>query len=1009
MRFSVIIPCYDNAEYLPGCLDSLLAQTFPDWEAVVVVDGSPDECGAIAKGYAARDARIAVIDKPQNEGTHRARMSGVEAARGEWILFLDADDDLKADFLERIDAALAEQAQQGDAADVLHVGIELFNEGDSEEAARAFERQANALMPPFDSAEAMAAVFAEEGGYAQDWRVIQRAFDASLAKRAFAAMSDERLGRGQDSYECFVLLSFAKLEATRNDIDGYRYHLGRGITNHSALSVEAFLRMARSYEGVIDATFAFAEEHAEEGLLLYAQGLKNKLLETLCNDWHERVPDGEKVDAARGLARIIGYDETIYELLRFVRDDIYELWDTGRAATGDEPFNAWFSLVRELSQQTVLSARTQDMLQQVRDNAHNVTTRTVHDALHERWDDQRIRIFIAAHKDVDLFESDILQPIQVGAANAAVRFDHMLHDDEGENISGLNAQYCELTAQYWAWKNVDADYYGFCHYRRYFDFSDERHEENDYGEVMDGVIDAETQARYRLDDASIAAAIEGYDVVTTEVKDLRTFPFRANTPLEHYAEAELLKEDDLPCVLALVEEMHPDYVEDVEAFANGNFTCFCNMYILKKDVFFDYCEWVFPILERFRSVTDMSTYSKEAMRTPGHLSERLFNIYLNHHLRTGANWKTKQLQCVHFEFPDKTNAPVLPGLQLEQPLPVVPMVFAADNNYVPMLTTTIHSMLENASPDSFYDVVVLENGITGYNQNVMRDFLARENVSVRFVNAGSLVAEYDLSTNNEHIGIETYFRFLIQDILPDYDKVLYLDSDLIVEGDVAKLYATDLQGDLLAAVRDVDFLGNLNLKDGNRLRYNDETLHMKNPYDYFQAGVLVLNTEAMRAAHTVEEWLTFASNPDYIYNDQDVLNACCEGRVRYLDPRWNVMNDCGNRIHNVFQHAPADVYAEFLAAYGDAWIIHYAGFEKPWRTWYCDRNETYWEYARETPFYEVMLHMLLQNERPDAAPVGKRPALPVGKVVRKIANPLMPVGSKRREMAKNLAWKLKGK
>ena len=82
-----------------------------------------------------------------------------------------------------------------------------------------------------------------------------------------------------------------------------------------------------------------------------------------------------------------------------------------------------------------------------------------------------IKILIACHKPTDFLCSDILQPIQVGAARAAVRLPDMLHDDEGENISALNPMYCELTAQYWAWKNLDCDYYGFFHYRRYLSFA----------------------------------------------------------------------------------------------------------------------------------------------------------------------------------------------------------------------------------------------------------------------------------------------------------------------------------------------------------------------------------------------------------------------------------------------------------------------------------------------------------------------------------------------------------
>ena len=80
-----------------------------------------------------------------------------------------------------------------------------------------------------------------------------------------------------------------------------------------------------------------------------------------------------------------------------------------------------------------------------------------------------IKILISCHKQAEHPKSEILLPIQVGAARAKARFAGMLQDDEGENISQKNPSYCELTAQYWAWKYLDADYYGFCHY--YCDYS----------------------------------------------------------------------------------------------------------------------------------------------------------------------------------------------------------------------------------------------------------------------------------------------------------------------------------------------------------------------------------------------------------------------------------------------------------------------------------------------------------------------------------------------------------
>ena len=82
-----------------------------------------------------------------------------------------------------------------------------------------------------------------------------------------------------------------------------------------------------------------------------------------------------------------------------------------------------------------------------------------------------IRIFIACHKPTYVPENSLFYPVQVGAALTNKRFEHMAYrDNEGEHISEKNPDYCELTAQYWAWKNIDCDYYGFFHYRRYLTF-----------------------------------------------------------------------------------------------------------------------------------------------------------------------------------------------------------------------------------------------------------------------------------------------------------------------------------------------------------------------------------------------------------------------------------------------------------------------------------------------------------------------------------------------------------
>lgn len=1001
--FSIVIPAYKNERYLAGCLESVLSQSCEDLECVVVVDGSPDASSSVVAEYGAKDQRVRLIDKKENEGTHRARMSGVEASRGDYIYLLDADDELPPDALSRLRDALVVEPD----ADMLHYGINVVGVDINEAERSSFEEYINRPCDDLNGAEILAAACASDMGYLQDWRVTQRVYSRELLQRAFAAMTRDRLGRAQDGYEYFVIASMARRQVTRNDIIALDYFYGRGINGDAGLSPDAFLKSARDFQATIDAIAAFSEQR--QGQIVSArEGAVTKLLELLMNDWHARLSDEDKLAVLDELAGVIGADALSAELMRFVRDDAYALWCTDGVLGEGSQLEAWAAAARALRDGLGRSERYEAMRDDAERHLASLRLRT------ERWstyENQSVRIFVSTHKDVNFFQGDVLQPVQVGATLRSGSIRHALRDDAGENISDLNPMYCELTTQYWVWKNVDAEYYGFCHYRRYFDFSPVRHSENPWGEIIADRICDETQREYRLDDASIREAVEGYDVITTEFKDLRRFPADYSTPHEHYEKAPQLHIDDLDRCMRIVAEMHPDYAEDVEAYLRGNTSCFCNMFIMRRGIFQDYCAWLFPILERFLAESDMSRYSREGLRTPGHLAERLLNIYYNHHMRIGAGWRTKQLQCVHFERPERSYK--LQEVHSPRFLPVVPVVLAADDNYVPMLTTTIYSMLKNASTSFHYDVVVIGRDIPAERRSVMAAFLSRfPNMTLRFVDPNPIVGAYELKTNNAHIGIETYYRFLIQGLLPFYDKVLYLDSDLVVEGDVSELFSSDLGDDLLAAVHDIDFLGNLNLDDGVRMRYSKEVLRLDDPYGYFQAGVLLLNTRALRGLCTVGEWLEAVSNSKFIYDDQDVLNSRCQGRVRYLDYRWNVMNDCRGRVGKLFSIAPASVYDAYLASREDPAIVHYAGADKPWNCVRCDEAARFWAYARETPFYEELVGSLSgvggDGEKGPVAKALSR-AASAGSPLRKAAEPLFPAGSRRRELAKRIVRAARGR
>lgn len=116
--FSIIIPVYNVAPYLRECLDSVLAQTFTDWEAICVDDGSTDGSGAILDEYAARDPRFRVIHQT-NAGVSAARNRALDVAKGEWVWFVDSDDSIKPHALETF-------AKIENKADITYFGMEQW-------------------------------------------------------------------------------------------------------------------------------------------------------------------------------------------------------------------------------------------------------------------------------------------------------------------------------------------------------------------------------------------------------------------------------------------------------------------------------------------------------------------------------------------------------------------------------------------------------------------------------------------------------------------------------------------------------------------------------------------------------------------------------------------------------------------------------------------------------------------------------------------------------------------
>lgn len=248
----------------------------------------------------------------------------------------------------------------------------------------------------------------------------------------------------------------------------------------------------------------------------------------------------------------------------------------------------------------------------------------------------RIKLYVSCHKPFDIPAHPLLFPIQVGAGCTEQRFSGMLSDAEGENISALNPQYCELTAQYWAWKNDMADWQGFFHYRRFL------------------YPDSEAKRPYRIENIPtlpllnklgykrFEEVIQQYDLICPMGEQMYV-PVR-----EHYAKAPHHRGEDLERMEQILYQMHPEYRGAAQEYLNGTIHYFGNLYIFSRVQFEKYCEWLFPMLTEFDRQTDLAGYSVQERRVDGYLAERLFGVYLTNE-RQNRTIRILELPRVHFE------------------------------------------------------------------------------------------------------------------------------------------------------------------------------------------------------------------------------------------------------------------------------------------------------------------------------------------------------------------------
>ena len=203
-------------------------------------------------------------------------------------------------------------------------------------------------------------------------------------------------------------------------------------------------------------------------------------------------------------------------------------------------------------------------------------------------------------------EDKVYLPLHVGAEGKADL--GYTKDNTGDNISAKNPNYCELTGLYWAWKNLNCEYIGLCHYRRYF------------GNIpASGNLADKKKAIFSK--ADYEELLQTCDVILPQKRN-----YYIETVRSHYEHAH--HKSDLDEVERIISEKLPEYNEAFAKVMDRTKLHILNMFVMKKALFNEYCQWLFSIEFELEKKIDVSKYDSYNSRVFGFLSERLFNVWL---------------------------------------------------------------------------------------------------------------------------------------------------------------------------------------------------------------------------------------------------------------------------------------------------------------------------------------------------------------------------------------------
>lgn len=263
-----------------------------------------------------------------------------------------------------------------------------------------------------------------------------------------------------------------------------------------------------------------------------------------------------------------------------------------------------------------------------------------------------VKILIASHKPFKIPEGVCFVPVHAGRSVALENskdgvidsqdlkwmLENTIGDDTGDNISDKNRYYSECSVLYWAWKNYeklgDPDYIGLMHYRRHFIFNDGYYENKikdnwhkAFSYINENFIDEKYINNIGLKDEFISKCSQAYDLIVSKEANFKLIGgmnLRENYELT--IPGAKVKNFDL--LLETINNLYPEYKSVIDAHLEGSNAFLYQMFIMPKEMFFEYCEFLFDILFEIEKQINWDEYTTNGKRTLGYLAERILSFFV---------------------------------------------------------------------------------------------------------------------------------------------------------------------------------------------------------------------------------------------------------------------------------------------------------------------------------------------------------------------------------------------